>query len=58
MLLRVYSIVSSTVYMYSNGHGIQGGYAPIPYGIHGTTNWLRPQPTLIPWIPNGLTQGR
>jgi len=29
-------------------HGIQGGYAPIPYGIpdvHGTTNWLRPQPT-------------
>ena len=28
-------------------HGIQGGYAQIPYGIHdvhGTTNWLRTQP--------------
>jgi hypothetical protein len=48
-------------------HGIQGGYAQIPYGInhcmiiphgihdvHGTTNWLRLQPTLIPWIPHGF----
>ena len=29
----------------------------IPRGIHdvhGTTNWLRPQPTLIPWIPHGF----
>ena len=38
-------------------HGIPGGYAYIPYGIHdvhGTMNWLRSQPTLIPWIPGGF----
>jgi hypothetical protein len=32
----------------------------IPYGIHdvhGTTNWLRLQPTLIPWIPHGIPDG-
>jgi len=42
-------------------HGIQGGYAPIPYGIHdvyGIRNWLGPLPTSIPWIPYGLYQGR
>jgi len=41
-------------------HGIQGGYAQIPYGIHdvhGTINWLRPQPTVIPWIPHGIPDG-
>jgi len=36
----------------------------IPQGIHdvhGTINWLRPQPTVIPWIPwipYGITWGR
>jgi len=48
-------------------HGIQGGYAPIPYridhsmiiphGIHdvyGIRNWLGPLPTSIPWIPGGF----
>jgi hypothetical protein len=32
----------------------------IPYGIHdvhGTTNWLRLQPTLIPWNPHGIPDG-
>jgi len=72
MLLSFYSIVSSTVYMYSNGHGIHMDLSmeskvDMPpfhmessgiHDVHGTTNWLRPQPTLIPWIPNGLTQGR
>jgi len=32
----------------------------IPYGIHdvhGTINWLRPQPTVIPWIPHGIPDG-
>jgi hypothetical protein len=32
----------------------------IPHGIHdvhGTTNWLRLQPTLIPWIPHGIPDG-
>jgi hypothetical protein len=31
-----------------------------PYGIHdvhGTTNWLRLQPTLIPWNPHGIPDG-
>ena len=48
-------------------HGIQGGYAPIPYGIdhsmiiphgihdvYGIRNWLGPLPTSIPWIPYGI----
>ena len=38
-------------------HGIHGGYAYIPYGIHdvhGTMNWLWSQPTLIPWVPGGF----
>jgi hypothetical protein len=42
-------------------HGIQGGYASIPYEIHdvhGIENWLRPQPMLIPWNHYGLTQAR
>jgi len=32
----------------------------IPYGIHhvyGIRNWLGPQPTLIPWIPYGISGG-
>ena len=30
----------------------------IPHGIydvHGTTNWLWSQPTVIPWIPHGIS---
>ena len=45
---------------YGPVHGIHGGYAYIPYGIHdvhGTMNWLWSQPTLIPWIPHRIADG-
>ena len=41
-------------------HGVHGGYACIPYGIHddyGIRKQLRPQPMLIPWTPHGIPDG-